>query len=147
MEHWGIENGLPSNVISAVLEDRENNVWIGTDIGGLARLSGMAVINHTEKQGLPSACVFGISPGDTPDSLWLGTLRGAVHYQVRPQPRVLEIVRAGDGLGNDWVWKVLRTADGTLWFMTDTALRFRLPGEKTIRPLPAGCSLPAHRSL
>ncbi len=87
LEHWGTENGLPSNVVSVVLEDRENNVWVGTDIGGLARLSGMAVINHTERQGLPSACVFGITQGDSPDSLWLGTMRGAVHYQVRPQPQ------------------------------------------------------------
>jgi len=141
-EHWGMENGLPSNSISAILEDRENNVWIGTDIGGLARLSGMAVINHTEKQGLPSPCVFGISQGDTPDSLWLGTLRGAVHYQVRPRPRVLETVRAGDGLANEWVWKVLRTADGTIWFMTDTALLFRRPGERTIRPLPPEVPFP-----
>ncbi len=142
LEHWGMENGLPSNSVSDVLEDRENNLWIGTDIGGLARLSGMAVINHTEKQGLPSACVFGISPGDSADSLWLGTLRGAIHYQVRPQPKVLEIVRAGDGLANEWVWKVLRTGDGTIWFMTDTALLFRRQGEKTIRALPLEVPFP-----
>jgi diguanylate cyclase (GGDEF)-like protein len=135
LEHWGIENGLPSNLVSVILEDRENSVWIGTDIGGLARLSNMAVINHTEKQGLPSSCVFGISQGDTVDSLWLGTMRGAVHYQVRPKPKVLETVRASDGLENEWVWKVLRTADGTLWFMTDTTLFFRLKGEKVIRGL------------
>jgi diguanylate cyclase (GGDEF)-like protein len=141
-EHWDTDNGLPSNVINAALEDREGNIWVATYIGGLARLSSMAWINHTEKQGLPSACIFGISPGDTLDSLWLGTMRGAVHYQVRPQPRVLEIVRAGDGLGNDWVWKVLRTTDGTLWFMTDTTLRYRLQGEKTIRELPPDVPIP-----
>jgi diguanylate cyclase (GGDEF)-like protein len=142
LEHWGAENGLPSNVVSVVLEDRENNVWVGTDIGGLARLSSTAVINHTEKQGLPSSCVFGITPGAGPDSLWLGTMRGAVHYQVRPRPRVLETIRAEDGLGNEWVWKVLRTADGTLWFMTDSALLFRNPGEKTIGTLPADVPMP-----
>ena len=142
LEHWRVENGLPSNLVSVVIEDREGNVWVGTDIGGLARLSNLAVINHTEKQGLPSACVFGISPGDTADSLWLGTNHGAVHYQVRPQPRVLEVVRAADGLDNEWVWKVLRTADGTLWFMTDTALQFRLRGEKIIRSLPPGVPFP-----
>jgi diguanylate cyclase (GGDEF)-like protein len=135
LEHWGVENGLPSNLVSVVLEDRESNVWIGTDIGGLARLSNMAVINHTEKQGLPSACVFGISPGDSPDSLWLGTMRGAIHYQVRPLPRVIEVIGARDGLDNELVWKVLRTADGTLWFMTDTALLFRPKGGTAIRAL------------
>ena len=142
LEHWGVDNGLPSNLVSVVLEDREKNIWVGTDIGGLARLSNMAVINHTEKQGLPSSCVFGITAGDGPDSLWLGTMRGAVHYQVRPRPRVLEIVQAKDGLENEWVWKVLRTADGTHWFMTDTILLFRRKGEKTIRSLPAEVPFP-----
>jgi diguanylate cyclase (GGDEF)-like protein len=142
LEHWGVENGLPSNVVNVVLEDRESDIWIGTDIGGLARLSNPAVINHTEKQGLPSACVFGISPGDTPDSLWLGTMRGAVHYRVRPRPGVIETVRAKDGLDNEWVWKVLRTGDGTLWFMTDTALLFRKSGERTVRPLPPAVPFP-----
>lgn len=142
LEHWGTDNGLPSNVVNTVMEDRESNVWIGTDIGGLARLSNMAVINHTEKQGLPSACVFGITQGDTPDSLWLGTMRGAVHYQVRPLPKVLETVRAKDGLSNEWVWKVLRTSDGTVWFMTDTVLYYRLKGEKAIRELPVNVPIP-----
>lgn len=140
--HWDMENGLPSNLVSVILEDRENNVWIGTDIGGLARLSGMAVINHTEKQGLPSACVFGITPGDTPDSLWLGTLHGAVHYQVRPQPKVLESIRTRDGLENELVWKTLRTTDGTFWILTDSTLFFRLPGEKKIRVLPPEVPFP-----
>jgi diguanylate cyclase (GGDEF)-like protein len=142
LEHWGVENGLPSNLVSVVLEDRENNVWIGTDIGGLARLSNLAVINHNEKQGLPSACVFGISAGDTADSLWLGTMRGAVHYQVRPQPRVIEVIGTREGLDNELVWKVLRTTDGTLWFMTDTALFFRLKGEKSVRALTASVPFP-----
>jgi diguanylate cyclase (GGDEF)-like protein len=142
LEHWGVENGLPSNLVSVVLEDRESNVWIGTDIGGLARLSNLAVINHNEKQGLPSPCVFGISPGDGPNSLWLGTMRGAVLYQVRPQPKILETVRAWDGLTNEWVWKALRTSDGTLWILTDTALQFRRKEEKAVRPLPADVPYP-----
>lgn len=141
-EHWETDNGLPSNVINSVLEDREGSLWIATYIGGLARLSSIAWINHTEKQGLSSSCVFGIAPGDTADSLWLGTLRGAIHYQVRPLPGVLESIQAKDGLGNDWVWKILRTPDETLWFMTDTTLRYRLKGEKTIRELAPSVPFP-----
>ena len=63
LEHWGVENGLPSSLISDVLEDRENNVWVGTDIGGLARLSNTAMINHNEKQGLPECLGFRHLPG------------------------------------------------------------------------------------
>ncbi|MBN1197342.1 MAG: diguanylate cyclase [Candidatus Aminicenantes bacterium] len=142
LEHWGEENGLPSNLVSVVLEDREDNLWIGTDIGGLARLSGTAVTNHNQNQGLPSACVFGITAGDSPNSLWLGTMRGAVHYQVRPDPRVIEVIDSDSGLDNNWVWKVLQTRDGITWFLTDTALHFRRRGENTARPLPADVPFP-----
>ncbi len=142
LEHWNEERGLPSNLVSVVLEDHENNLWIGTDIGGLARLSGRAVTNHNQKQGLPSACVFGITPGEAEDSLWLGTMRGAVHYRVRPQPRVIEVIDSDAGLDNNLVWKVLRTQDGVLWLLTDTSLHFRLPGEHSVRPLPVDTPFP-----
>lgn len=142
LEHWGMENGLPSNVVNDVLEDREGTVWVATDIGGLARLSNTAVINHGEKQGLPSSCVFGIIQGDGPDSLWLATMRGAAHYQVRPRPRVLEILDSRSGLDNEFVWKVLRSGDGVLWFLTDSALHFRRPGERAVHPLAADVPFP-----
>src|SRR5690606_37920314 len=80
-QHWNTVMGLPSNVVNFAFEDREGNVWVGTDINGLARLGGVALSNHGLKQGLPSACVFGIATSATPGALWLGTLSGAVHYQ------------------------------------------------------------------
>ena len=141
-ENWSEANGLPSNVVNCACEDRERNLWIGTDIGGLARLGGKAVSNHGEKQGLPSPCVFGITAGETADSLWLGTMRGAVHYQVRPRPRVLETLRAPEGLVNDQVWKIRKTTDGILWILSDTALQFRRPGGKRLENLPESVPLP-----
>mgnify|MGYP001057474710 CR=1 FL=1 len=68
---------LNGSAQDCAFEDRERNLWIGTDIGGLARLGGKAVSNHGKEQGLPSACVFGITAGDTADSLWLGTQMSA----------------------------------------------------------------------
>lgn len=141
-EHWSEANGLPSNVVNCAYEDRERNLWIGTDIGGLARLGGKGVSNHGVRQGLPSPCVFGITAGDTADSLWLGTMRGAVHYQVRPRPRVLETLGAAEGLINDQVWKIRKTADGILWVLSDTALQFRRPGGKRLENLPADVPFP-----
>jgi diguanylate cyclase (GGDEF)-like protein len=141
-EHWDTEMGLPSNVVNFAFEDREGNVWVGTDINGLARLGGVALSNHGEKQGLPSACVFGIAPGGTPDSLWLGTLRGAVHYQVRPVPRVLETIRLADGLDTEWVWKVLPDADGGIWVLTDTALFHRARGRRRLEAMAPSVPVP-----
>ncbi|MBN2199814.1 MAG: diguanylate cyclase [Candidatus Aminicenantes bacterium] len=141
---WDASNGLPSNIVNFAEEDREGNLWIGTDIGGLARLLGRAsVYNHTADQGLPDSCVFGIAPGDTLDSLWLGTLRGAVHYRVRPEPKVLETLSSADGLVNELVWKAFRAPDGTLWILTDTAVLRRRPGEKRSRAPGADAPIPS----
>ena len=54
-ERWSTENGLPSNVVNFAFEDREENVWVGTDIGGLARFRGHLVRNLDRREGLPSS--------------------------------------------------------------------------------------------
>jgi diguanylate cyclase (GGDEF)-like protein len=135
-ERWGAENGLLSNSVNEVFQDREDNLWIATDIGGLARLGSFAVQNHGTTAGFPSPCVFGINPGPNPDTLWLGTLRGAVLYQFRPQAKVLEVIDGTKGLSNDWVWEALELPGGELWILTDSSLYVRRSGSKVLEPAP-----------
>ncbi len=141
-QHWNTDMGLPSNVVNFTFEDREGNVWVGTDINGLARLGGVALSNHGLKQGLPSDCVFGIASSPTAGALWLGTLNGAVHYQVRPNSKVLETIGLADGLDTEWVWKVLPEADGGLWILTDTSLFHRPRGQRRLQLMPPSVPVP-----
>ena len=71
------------------------------------------------------------------DSLWIATLRGAVHYQVRPSCRVLETVGAREGLRDQQVWKVVATPEGELWVQTETVFQVRRPGAARFEALPA----------
>ena len=135
-------NGLPSDVVSAAYEDVEGNLWIGTDIGGLVRERSRAVTNHGIGGEFPSACVFGISQGRSADSLWVATLRGAVHYQVRPSIGVLETVTGREGLKDQQVWKVVTTPEGEVWAQTETIYQVRRPGSLTFETLPAYVPLP-----
>jgi diguanylate cyclase (GGDEF)-like protein len=135
-EHWGPENGLKSNSINEVLEDREGNLWIGTDIAGLARLGTFAVTNHGTAPGFPDPCVFGINEGPKPGTLWLGTMQGAVLYQYSPAPKVMEVVDVSSGLTNNWVWEALETSDGDLWVLTNYSLSVRRRGSRTLVPAP-----------
>jgi len=141
-QHWNTDMGLPSNVVNFAFEDREGNVWVGTDINGLARLGGVALSNHGLKQGLPSACVFGIATSATPGALWLGTLSGAVHYQVRPVSKVLETIGLADGLDTEWVWKTFPDATGGLWILTDTSLFHRPRGQSRMQAMPPDAPVP-----
>jgi len=44
-EHFGSRDGLSSNFLSTVLEDRQGVLWVGTD-SGLNRYEGQAFTNH-----------------------------------------------------------------------------------------------------
>lgn len=136
-QHWTTANGLPSDAVNCAVEDREGNLWIGTDIGGLARLGGFSVTNYGAGQGFPSACVFGIGPGPDADSLWVGTLKGALLYRFRPRPAVVETVTVADGLANAWVWKALVAPGGELWILTDSSWHVRKPGKRALEDPPA----------
>ena len=135
-------SGLPTDVVSAAFEDAEGNLWIGTDIGGLVRELGPAVSHHGTGGDFPSSCVFGIGPGSSPDSLWVATLRGAVHYRVRPSCRVLETVGAREGLRDQQVWKMVLTPEGELWAQTETVYQVRRSGTARFVDLPAGVPAP-----
>ncbi|GEM_PF-3799683 len=133
-ERWSTENGLPSNVVNFAFEDREENVWVGTDVGGLARFRGQLVRNLGVKEGLPSACVFSMS--ETADGdLWLGTMRGAARLTRGAAPRVAEVVGEAQGLANELVFRAEKGPDGSLWVWSEGGLQRRRPGEERLGPV------------
>jgi signal transduction histidine kinase len=78
LTHLSQENGLSGNLVSALFEDREGTIWVGT-INGLDRLREPAVSTITTNQGLstPVGCVLSARDG----SLWVGSYRGLNRWQ------------------------------------------------------------------
>jgi two-component sensor histidine kinase/streptogramin lyase len=52
--------GLSSNAITALSEDRDGNLWIGTSGGGVCKLSGEMITSYTKTEGLPGQKVTGV---------------------------------------------------------------------------------------
>jgi len=132
-ERWSTENGLPSNVVNFAFEDREENVWVGTDIGGLARFRGQLVRSLGKKEGLPSDCVFSMSETAGGD-LWVGTLKGAARLRRGAEPRVVEVVGEAEGLANELVFRAENGPDGSLWVWSEGGLQRRRAGESRLGP-------------
>jgi ligand-binding sensor domain-containing protein len=107
-------NGLPTNVVSSMYEDREGNVWVATNGGGLARWQGYGEWEAwTEAEGLVSEMVWSILE-ESSARYWIGTVDGISilelagnEWKIRqPQGpahpyRILTMVR--DQQGRIWV--------------------------------------------
>jgi len=52
IQTFGIEDGLPSNEILRIYEDKAGNLWIGTFLNGLAKYDGKRFETFTTKDGL-----------------------------------------------------------------------------------------------
>ena len=72
---------IPGTYINAIELDQQNNIWIGTADGGLARFDGQEwKIYNTSNSGLPENDIFALAV-DFENSLWIGTFsKGLVRF-------------------------------------------------------------------
>ncbi|MBN9658296.1 MAG: response regulator [Acidobacteria bacterium] len=69
----GAEEGLPAHSTTAIFEDREGSIWIGTWGVGLCRwLGGASVESWSSRDGLPHESVNTVAT-DNSNRVWVGT--------------------------------------------------------------------------
>ncbi len=77
-KHYDIEQGLPSNRVYKILQDKDGFIWIATD-KGLSKFDGARFVNFTTSNGLPSNDIWEIMI--TPDNkVWYFTRSNALGY-------------------------------------------------------------------
>lgn len=125
-ERLGREQGLPNDVVGAIVQDRAGFIWFGTG-GGLARYDGHRFRHYTSDPG---------DPGSLPDSyvtalhvdptgvLWVGTNAGGL---ARYDAAADRFVRANEGLQNLSILSILTDAQGRLWTGTVGGVHVRDP--------------------
>ncbi len=108
----GTAQGLESDSVTAVFEDRENSIWIGMWGAGLARWPGNDKwVNWTMADGLSSNVIWAIRR-DPSGSVWIGTDRG---LQKMDSGVVRRHWTQKDGLGGDKVKAIAMGPDGAVW--------------------------------
>lgn len=78
MLHYRVEQGLPSNTVYSVYQDKDGIIWIGTD-KGLARFNGIEFRTFTTADGLADNECFYFRE-DLYGRLWIGSFNGGLCY-------------------------------------------------------------------
>jgi signal transduction histidine kinase/ligand-binding sensor domain-containing protein/ActR/RegA family two-component response regulator len=110
------KDGLDSNDISAVMQDREGSIWIGLLGSGLARWLGYNEWQSWgEREGLSRESIWAITRDGT-GRLWVGTQFG-LNYAENVGGKLLWRKQAAVDAG--FVRTLASAPDGTLWIGTD----------------------------
>ncbi len=78
IKHYGTEEGLPSNLIYYIEQDKLGYIWLGTD-AGLVRFDGSNFKVFTTEQGLPSNDVISLFC-DSKNRLWISGFGKEICY-------------------------------------------------------------------
>jgi ligand-binding sensor domain-containing protein/signal transduction histidine kinase len=112
---------LPDNSVVAILEDREQNIWVGT-ADGLVRLSAPEVGLLDSREGLPDDNVSTVYC-DPHGSVWLTTVTGEAFRYTGGGIQPVRLPAPADRLRTRGTFE---DRTGALWFGTDNqgAVRF-----------------------
>lgn len=127
------EDGLSNTVIISLARDREGNIWLGSDGGGIARIRPRSLIAHAERGKLPQPVIDSIAQLDS-ERLLVGTHGGGVMIFQNGkfgEPLSTEGLNAlGD---QSWVQAIEIDSDGGIWLGTYQDGLYYLKGEEANR--------------
>ena len=133
-----VEDGLPSNVVNAVVQTRNGFLWVGTD-AGLVRFNGRRFIPIEFRSPLrsPQGSVRALVEGPDGD-LWIGTGAGIARIPRRAldvfDQSSIVFYHPGADL-TDEIHCLRFSPDGSLWVGTEDGL-FRFTSGRFVSILP-----------
>ena len=114
-------DGLSANLVRAIADDSEGNLWVGTEREGLNRLRNSQFTTFRKKDGLPSDNISSLHVDDE-GVLWIGTSGGLARLQAGKWTRYTK----GEGLISNSIGYLLEDDQGYLWLGSNLGL-MRVP--------------------
>lgn len=127
IEHLTKANGLSSLQINALLSDKEENVWIGTNGYGLQQCKAQWFLHYFELGNFKDPHITALAQ-DTKGRIWLGTNNGDAAYMQNGKLTLLEakVWPAGTELYSMWIRSekdVWVTTSSGVWNLTPDRAR------------------------
>ncbi|MGD2090314.1 MAG: two-component regulator propeller domain-containing protein [Candidatus Aminicenantes bacterium] len=119
----GNTDQLKDNVIGALLEDGQGNLWIGTEAGGLSCLKDGEFKTYSPEEYEDLKKISSIFE-DQAGSLWIGTLDNGL---IRLKKGEFTTYTTRDGLTSSRIRAFHQDEGGRLWIATSTGLSIRDP--------------------
>lgn len=112
---YTVANGLLGLQISVMYRDRDSNLWMGFEGGGLGRLTAGQFTYFSQKDGLTNDLVRTIYE-DQEGNLWVGTTGGGLNCF---KDEKFTVYNKRHGLADNNVRVVLEDRQGNLWIGTN----------------------------
>ncbi len=133
-EHLGLANGLPNSMVTAVAQDGDGFLWIGTP-SGLARWDGyrfhVYVAGHGEGSALPDNFIQRLHT-DPDGQLWVGLNAGGLARYDHTVNRLIA-VPLDPGYSRGAVYTFADDGSGGLWIGTEDGLQVLARGASVAR--------------
>ncbi|MBK0014539.1 hybrid sensor histidine kinase/response regulator [Stenotrophomonas sp. S41] len=118
-------DGLPSNTVNRMAEDRYGYLWIATN-DGLARYDGRNYRVWRSEDGLRDNRIWTVLV-DAQNELWIGTENAGLVRMSADRRQLRFYDRSSQPLmASNTVWSVASTPDGSIWFGTYGGGLYRL---------------------
>ncbi|WP_303636422.1 hybrid sensor histidine kinase/response regulator [Stenotrophomonas tuberculopleuritidis] len=118
-------DGLPSNTVNRMAEDRYGYLWIATN-DGLARYDGRNYRIWRSEDGLRDNRIWSVLV-DARNELWIGTENAGLVRMSADRRQLRFYDRSSQPLmGSNTVWSLATTPDGAIWFGTHEGGLYRL---------------------
>ncbi|MBB1472761.1 response regulator [Luteimonas sp. MC1782] len=125
-------DGLPSNRVNALAEDRQGYLWIATR-DGLARYDGVGFRIWRVGDGLRDNFIWSVHV-DAQDRVWIGTQNaGLAMLDVEREAFTWYDRNSHAAIAGNDVWSVASTPDGDVWFGTAESGLHRVSPDGRVR--------------
>ncbi|MBN1416654.1 MAG: SpoIIE family protein phosphatase [Bacteroidales bacterium] len=117
LDNYDIRDGLPSNVISDIIQDKRGYMWFATQVG-VSRYDGYHFINYGIQDGLPFIeieCIMEDSQG----RIWVGTLGGGIAVYENGKWSYKD---KDQGLADNLIRRVFEDHDNAIWCYSDNGI-------------------------